>query len=329
MNRNLPLRASLLLLAAFSFSAGSAAMAAPSGTWTELFPVNSPPLTAGHTVVADGVAAYSFGGKEGGAALQNHLWKFDGVDWTDITPATTLPPTRKVHSLVWDSGRNRLVLFGGTGGGSSATLRGHWEFDGMDWIDLGTSGTPIDRCATAMTYVSGMGKSILFGGYRTSQMNDTWEYVGAGTPPVFYCGYTDPSTATSCGFMSCPSSSGCQATIATSIAGDGPVSGANDYDVSFSGAEVGKPAIIFFGLSGTMAVPFSSGTLCVQTPIKRTPPGSTGGSGACTGSHSLRINDPASSISQTAGTMVHYQGWLRDPAGVGTDLSDAVELLFQ
>ncbi len=41
----------------------------------------------------------------------------------------------------------------------------------------------------------------------------------------------------------------------------------------------------------------------------------------------LRINDPLG-VNHAAGTVVYYQGWNRDPAGVGTDVSDAVEVLY-
>jgi len=279
-------------------------------------------------------------GNASGAKLAE-TWRFDlgTLTWSQIT-TTTMPHGNGSTSdgLVAQTGyfnptTSKVVLYGGDGNGGSNPSHLTWEFDGVDWTDA-TDPAQLSsenvRNSMANWVASSQSAIILCGNRSNSAQRFVLEHGPfAGPPPVFYCGYTDPSTATSCGFMSCPSSSGCQATIATSIPGGGPVSGANDYDVSFNGAEVGKPAIIFFGLSGTMAVPFSSGTLCVQTPIKRTPPGSTGGSGACTGSHSLRINDPASSINQTAGTMVHYQGWLRDPAGVGTDLSDAVELLFQ
>ena len=147
--------------------------------------------------------------------------------------------------------------------------------------------------------------------------------------PVIYCTYTDSNTATACGYMQCPSSSGCTARITTSDPQDCPVSGASDYQVLFTGAEVNKPAIIFFGLQGRAFIPFSSGTLCVQPPLKRTAPGSTGTTGApCTGSHAITINDPAG-VNYMPGTPVNFQGWSRDPwAPAGTDLSDAVEVIY-
>ena len=97
-----------------------------------------------------------------------------------------------------------------------------------------------------------------------------------------------------------------------------------------------RPLLVVFGTTAgrTSVAPFSSGTLCCQAPITRTPPQTTGTQGGpCTGTLSLRLNDPAStspSLNQPPGTMVNYQGWTRDPASpVGTDLSDAIEIGFR
>ena len=153
-----------------------------------------------------------------------------------------------------------------------------------------------------------------------------------GWPPTVYCSYLDPNTGTACGFDQCASSGGCKAMITTSNPADMPHQNADDYDILVSGAEINKSAVIFGGVNGQASIPFSSGTLCVKPPIKRTPPQATGGSAACTGTMSLRINDPASSnpiLNAAPGTTVGYQGWLRDPMGVGTDVSDGVEVVFQ
>ncbi len=155
--------------------------------------------------------------------------------------------------------------------------------------------------------------------------------IGQCASPVVYCTYTDASTLTACGFMQCPSSSGCLAMISTSNPADCPVSGANDYDAIVSTTESDKPGIIFYGYTRTAIAPFSSGTLCIKPPLKRTPPVSTGnvGGAACTGSMTLRINDPAG-VDHAVGMVVQFQGWTRDPMSVPTtDLSDAVEVTYR
>ncbi len=145
-------------------------------------------------------------------------------------------------------------------------------------------------------------------------------------PPTFYCRYKDPSGSTSCGGDQCPSSAGCKATVFTSPIAAQPVSGANDYDVGVAGAGTDKPGILFYGY-GSAGIPFSNGTLCVQPPLKRTPPQNTSNQSgdACSGLMLIRINNPG----DPPGTHVYYQGWMRDPMGLaGTDLSDAVEVTF-
>ncbi len=135
-------------------------------------------------------------------------------------------------------------------------------------------------------------------------------------PPVVYC-TADQN----------PSSSGCLASISASSS-TCPISGADDFDVDVSGAERNKNAIIFYGLQGRASIPFSSGTLCVAPPLKRTAVQNTAGAAACTGTMTLRINDPAG-LDFPAATVVNFQGWLRDPmSAAGTDVSDAVEITF-
>ena len=190
------------------------------------------------------------------------------------------------------------------------------------------TGVPPGSCSGG--YVTGC---YWFGGYPSYPFSSYWlALTSPGScqgspgcdPPVFYCRYADSGPG-ACGQAQCPSSSGCKATIYTSPIASQPVTGANDYDVGVVGSEINKPGIVFYGF-GAASVPFASGSLCIQPPIKRTPVQSTANQGAaCTGRMALRINDPG----EPAGTRVFYQAWLRDPASTaGTDVSDAVEVLF-
>lgn len=203
------------------------------------------------------------------------------------------------------------------------------------WMNV--DGTRVGGPPNPLTCPTGslLGSNCYTFGYPATPFASLWlvmESSGAcqgGQCAVFYCGYSDPSTKTSCGTMQCPSSSGCQARISTSNPQACPVSSANDYQVTFSGAEVNKPCILFYGY-GRFDTAFSSGTLCVKPPLKRTAPASTGYQGSpCTGSHALVINDPAT-VDHPPGSTVNFQGWMRDPmASPGTDVTDAVELTYQ
>ena len=137
--------------------------------------------------------------------------------------------------------------------------------------------------------------------------------------PVFYC---TPKV----------SSSGCVPTMQTQgppplPPNTGyPTTGACDYSVIAVNVEAAKPGIIFYGY-GPAAIPFQCSYLCVQPPIKRTPPQFSGGTTPCTGTLSYTVNCPG----DPPGTFTYWQAWFRDPADPcsGTGLSDAVELQFR
>ncbi len=83
----------------------------------------------------------------------------------------------------------------------------------------------------------------------------------------------------------------------------------------------GKQGLLFYGLSGRTLASFSSGFLCVKSPLRRTGVQNSGGTGACTGSFALDFNariasgvDPA----LAAGVKVNCQYWSRDPAAAST-----------
>ena len=196
------------------------------------------------------------------------------------------------------------------------------------------SGVPAGSCRGAAAT-----GCYTFGGWPANPLASLWlevtsaGYCTCGWPPFVYCTYNQASTSTSCGFYQCPSFNGCMARITTSKPLKHPTWNADDYDIVVNTADSDRPAVIFGGLHGMAAIPFSSGTLCVQPPIQRTPVQNTGGSGGCTGSMTLRINDPATSgpiLNPLPGSLVYYQGWLRDPMSAsGSDVSDAIEVHFR
>ena len=209
-----------------------------------------------------------------------------------------------------------------------------------DQMGENTDGTPVGGPVNTALCPSGANTGCYwFGGWPANVWASFWLELTSTGPcgppqgPTVYCTYTTVNAGTTCGFDQCPSFNGCVALAGSSNMAAEPVQNANDYDIVVTGTDSGKPAVIFGGVNGQAVIPFSSGTLCVKPPIKRTPPQNSGGTGGCVGSLVLRINDPASAsviLNQPPGTVVDYQGWLRDPMAVsGTDVSDAIEVVFQ
>src|SRR5262249_38248952 len=104
-----------------------------------------------------------FGGQEqvgiSTVVMSDTLWQYDGNDWKKC--ATGGPPGRIEHAMAFDSGRGRVVLFGGW---SSADLGDTWEWDGKAWTQLTPSTAPQPRIQTAMAFHAATGQIILFGG---------------------------------------------------------------------------------------------------------------------------------------------------------------------
>jgi N-acetylneuraminic acid mutarotase len=101
-------------------------------TWTELTPAGaSPPASIGHRMVYDPETSrvILLGGGDGNL-LYNDTWAYDpGANtWTRLDPAGDLPPVRAGHSMVYDPGGGRVILFGGTGSGYY--LNDTWAYGG-------------------------------------------------------------------------------------------------------------------------------------------------------------------------------------------------------
>jgi Galactose oxidase, central domain len=98
-------------------------------------------------------------------------------------PGAAEPPPRAAHSMVYDLGRARTVLFSGDG-----ALADTWEYDGATWTQVTTIGSPPARAHYAMAYDGARARVVLFGGNTLSPtmmgnpaLADTWEYDGATT----------------------------------------------------------------------------------------------------------------------------------------------------
>jgi YVTN family beta-propeller protein len=131
---------------------------------------------------------------------------------------------------------------------------------------------------------------------------------------------------------------GCTPSIGST--GSSSASAVSGFVITGSNVRNNKAGLLFYGVNGQASGPFQGGTLCVATPVKRTPGVGSGGNAPpandCSGTYSLDMNAfasgnlggsplPALSI---VGTVVDCQWWGRDPgfpAPNATTLTNALE----
>lgn len=136
-------------------------------------------------------------------------------------------------------------------------------------------------------------------------------------------------------FPSCPGGTTTNGCVAWINAGTMPsISNANSCYLDVLGVEGAKSGLIFYGITGFVALPFGNSTLCVAPTTQRTPLQTSGGvAGACNGMFTLDWNAYRAANPSALGQPFHVgstlmvQAWFRDPpAPGGTNLSGAVML---
>lgn len=168
-------------------------------TWTEHFPVVSPPARIGAAMAPDPVAGtvVLFGGSVG--VLRERLadtWTWDGTagTWTLQTPAVS-PPPRTDATMAYDKKRRQVVLFGGLGvdpedARNTPLLNDTWTWDGATgtWTQHTPPVSPPARFQASMAYDAARQRVVLFGGDdfvlrpvpngTNTAANDTWTWDG-------------------------------------------------------------------------------------------------------------------------------------------------------
>ncbi|CAG0951882.1 hypothetical protein PHYC_00242 [Phycisphaerales bacterium] len=118
-----------------------------------------------------------FGGSDWSGWRSDDLWAWDGVRWTPLTDSGPAP--RGSHFAAFDPPRHRMLIFGGNAWDNATNYGDTWEWDGASWLESSVTG-PSQRCAGGMTYASGSGMVLLFGGaHQFSSYRDTWTWNGA------------------------------------------------------------------------------------------------------------------------------------------------------
>lgn len=110
-------------------------------------------------------------------------WEWNGEEWIETSPGVS-PPPRWGHSLAFDEGRQRLVLFGGELATDQWT-NDIWEYDGTTWIQASPMVSPPPRADAAFAFDPARRSMVLFGGSRVTSgthdqdvFADQWEWDG-------------------------------------------------------------------------------------------------------------------------------------------------------
>ncbi len=100
-------------------------------------------------------------------------WEWDGLSWVHV-PSSLAPGVLRDHQVVYHAGRQRVMLHGGTFGffPNSITYPNLWEWDGVDWALVDSSG-PV-REAHGLAYDAARNRLVVFGGSTT--LADVWEW---------------------------------------------------------------------------------------------------------------------------------------------------------
>jgi len=110
-----------------------------------------------------------FGGYDG--LLNDETWIYDPVtqNWTRID-TDPHPSARYGHSMAFDSSTGEVVLFGGIIDSWQTASDETWTFDVSTntWTSIDTVTAPAARAFSAMSFDSGQGFMVLFGGDRGS-----------------------------------------------------------------------------------------------------------------------------------------------------------------
>lgn len=97
-----------------------------------------------------------YGGQRGTTAL-NDLWSWNGSGWQPIATPHAPPAANVPMAMVYDSRRQRAVLFG-----SASYYSDFWEYDGSDWQNVTPASGMPQAGNVAMAFDANAGDVVLF-----------------------------------------------------------------------------------------------------------------------------------------------------------------------
>jgi len=112
--------------------------------------------------------------------IYNDTWSWDGKEWKEIPiEQNKRPEKRFMFSMVYDSARKKIVMYGGGDVNKWIGYDQTWEFDGKQWSKQDVK-EPGNRVGHAMAYDEIRKKVVLFGGFDSDLKgtSDIWEWDG-------------------------------------------------------------------------------------------------------------------------------------------------------
>lgn len=152
--------------------------------WTQRAPVHSPPGRTGAAMAGDLLRqrVVLFGGScfQLGPCWRADTWEWDGVDWTDRTPAYPLPSPepRWSHGMAYDPLAQRTLVFAGSD--EPAHYKDDlWQWDGTAWVEVVSATRPVGRLGFGMDFDLATGAALAFGGESWMGLrSDLWRFDG-------------------------------------------------------------------------------------------------------------------------------------------------------
>jgi hypothetical protein len=123
-------------------------------------------------------------------ASGNDLWAVSTVEpfpWSRLVPTGTPPPSRIDHEGVYDSARDRMILFGGRANASTPPMNDVWTLSlggSPAWSAITPAGTPpAARHWPSAVYDPVGDRMLVWGGADgATQYSDLWQLTLSGTP---------------------------------------------------------------------------------------------------------------------------------------------------
>lgn len=162
---------------------------ASDGIWTALGP---PRGRRAASVIYDPLRdrMVLFGGDDDGPTDRNDVWELSfagSPKWRALEVTGTPPPARRGQSAIYDSARDRMIVFGGfDGAGYGNGLQNDvWALSlsgAPTWSQLAPGGTPpVPRAAHSAIYDPVQDRMVVFGGFDGSaDRDDVWTLSLAG-----------------------------------------------------------------------------------------------------------------------------------------------------